>query len=525
MGFRDLGEFGAHWRRNLPTAFVAPLALAVIFAPQSTESAIANGDTRTLVLSNQHTNESGAFTYMVNGSYDSAVLEKLNWFLRDWRLNEPTKMDPKLFDILWEVYLQSGSKEPIDVLSGYRSPQTNAMLRRRSRQVAEHSQHMEGKAIDAHFTDVTTATIRDVAMRMQAGGVGFYPTGITPWVHVDSGSVRYWPRMSRDALARIFPDGKTVFIPVDGQPMPGYDLARAEIESRGGAVPTTTASSGSNFGFLSFLFGGPRGGGVDDAEESGSEAETVNASHAGRGGQNPVVSAAPDPLASARANLPKGETYMQPAPATQPAPSDESAPNVVASATSDAAPVALHGPIADKFIAPLPPRKPSEIVALAFADAPLPPMRPIDLMAPASTPSAPAPVAPLTNRDLIAALIERGRLPGVITRGMGPAPSSALALVGPEAAGEAPEKRAALLDRAAALAAPLPPVRPSDLPSNDVSRAVRNAPSPAATPAARHPGGQGSLSPYGALVADAFIAPSASATENQLAQELRGATQ
>ena len=74
----------------------------------------------------------------------------------------------------------SGSTQPIDVLSGYRSPQTNAMLRRRSRQVAEHSQHMQGKAIDAHFLDVSTARIRDIAMRMQAGGVGFYPTGMTP---------------------------------------------------------------------------------------------------------------------------------------------------------------------------------------------------------------------------------------------------------------------------------------------------------------------------------------------------------
>ena len=124
---------------------------------------------------------------MVNGVYDQAVLDKLNWFCRDWRLNEPTKMDPHLFDIIWEVYRESGSTQPIDVLSGYRSPQTNAMLRRRSRQVAEHSQHMQGKAIDAHFLDVGTGRIRDIAMRMQAGGVGFYPTGMTPWVHIDSG--------------------------------------------------------------------------------------------------------------------------------------------------------------------------------------------------------------------------------------------------------------------------------------------------------------------------------------------------
>src|SRR6202012_2817933 len=99
---------------------------------------------------------------------------------RDWRSNEQIKMDPRLFDIIWDVYRQSGSGQPIDVLSGYRSPQTNAMLRRRSRQVAEHSQHMQGKAIDAHFIDVGPGAIRDIAMRMQAGGVGFYPTAKTP---------------------------------------------------------------------------------------------------------------------------------------------------------------------------------------------------------------------------------------------------------------------------------------------------------------------------------------------------------
>ena len=229
-------------------------AFAVIcLAPNSTESAVANGDTRTILLSSQHTHETGSFTFMVNGIYDQAALDKLNWFCRDWRLNEPTKMDPHLFDIIWEVYRESGSTQPIDVLSGYRSPQTNAMLRRRSRQVAEHSQHMQGKAIDAHFIDVSTARIRDIAMRMQAGGVGFYPTGMTPWVHIDSGDVRYWPRISRDALTRLFPDGKTVFIPADGKPMPGFEQARAEIEARGGEVQT--ASGGGIGSIFSWLFG------------------------------------------------------------------------------------------------------------------------------------------------------------------------------------------------------------------------------------------------------------------------------
>src|SRR5271166_2092770 len=318
-------------------ALAAILAVAWI-SPNSTESAVADGDTRTVIFSNQHTNEEGSFTYMVNGVYDQAVLDKLNWFMRDWRLNEPTKMDPRLFDIIWEVYRESGSRDPIDVLSGYRSPQTNAMLRRRSRQVAEHSQHMEGRAIDAHFVDVGPARIRDIAMRMQEGGVGFYPTGVT-WVHIDSGSVRYWPRMSREALTRLFPDGKTVFIPSDGQPMPGYELAKAEIEARGGEIQT--ASSG---GLFAWLFGS-RGGGADDAEEEGGQ----EAAAGGRGGRSPgptvqIADAGPEAVAMAKRNLPTGPTYARaptpapaparaapiPAPAPEPPPAPPPKPEVVA---------------------------------------------------------------------------------------------------------------------------------------------------------------------------------------------------
>ncbi len=305
-------------------AVAAAFTLAWL-VPNSTELAVANSRTRTITLSNQHTNESGSFTFMVNGVYDLGTLDKLNWFCRDWRLNEPTKMDPHLFDIIWEVYRESGSSQPIDVLSGYRSPQTNAMLRRRSRQVAEHSQHMQGKAIDAHFLDVGTGRIRDIAMRAQAGGVGFYPTGNTPWVHIDSGSVRYWPKMSRDALTRLFPDGKTVFIPADGQPMPRYEEARAEIEARGGNIQV--ARGGGIGGIFSWLFGG---GGADDAEEfGGQEATTTTMASTGnaRGGrsggpqaQEPPVEVAdvgPDAVAKAKRHLPTGQTYAS-APAPEP---------------------------------------------------------------------------------------------------------------------------------------------------------------------------------------------------------------
>jgi uncharacterized protein YcbK (DUF882 family) len=454
LGFDS--AIGAVIRRKtaLMRWLAAPVLLSLGFAPSSTESAVANGDTRTIVLSNSHTNESGSFTFMVDGVYDTATLDKLNWFLRDWRLNEPTKMDPKLFDIVWEVYRESGSSQPIDVLSAYRSPQTNAALRRRSRQVAKYSQHMEGKAIDAHFVDVGTAAIRDVAMRMQAGGVGFYPTGITPWVHIDSGTVRYWPRMSRDALARLFPDGKTVFIPADGQPMAGYEQARAEIESRGGAVQVASAGN-ANGGLFSWLFGA-RGGGADDEEENGGS-EIAAGKNAGRTNVQ-LASAAPDPLASAKSNLPNGATYAQPGEPTA------QAPQVVASADanteSDAEPISLHGPIALQFIAPTPPAKPVDLAAMQLAEsvAPTPPQRPIEYAFASPAMSE----ANAANRDLIAALLRHGGLPRAITRGVGieAAPAEALALAEGPTPPDPPE-RPAMLAQAAALTAPLPPLPPS----------------------------------------------------------------
>jgi uncharacterized protein YcbK (DUF882 family) len=552
---------GGGQKRAWPRALAGSLLLALA-APSSTESAVANGDTRTITLSNSHTNESGSFTYMVRGYYDQAVLDKLNWFLRDWRLNEPTKMDPKLFDIVWDVYRQSGSKEPIDVLSGYRSPQTNAMLRRRSRQVAEHSQHMEGRAMDAHFVDVGTATIRDIAMREEAGGVGFYPTSSTPWVHIDSGSVRYWPRMSRDALTRLFPDGKTVFIPADGQPMPGYDQARAEIEARGGAVQTANANVGGLFGWL---FGGSRGGGADDAEESGGGDNVVasgRSGHFGRGGTQ--VASAPDPVSTASRNLPRGETFAQAAPADAPAapfgkaapapaafaasgptpppfppaasaPSAPSAPDPSAAApatetvaaletdtATDAGEVSLRGPIAAKFIAPLPPRKPLDLSQTALLEAPMPPPRPQEF-ALASDDSKSASLSASARQDLIAALLERGKLPGVITHGVSAAPSSALALADPNAVPE-PPARPALLDRAAALAAPLPPRPARDVAGGGVSTAPRTAPAPAPGHTAPNIHGANPADLYGGLIYDAFNVQPRITIAPVFASDLRGST-
>ncbi len=211
-------------------------ASALLLGVRGTQDAVANGDTRTITIRHMHTKEETTVTFKRDGRYISEALEKLNWALRDWRTDEPIRMDPRLFDVAWEVQRTVGSEQPFHVVSAYRSPGTNSMLRRRSSAVAKHSQHMLGKAMDFYLPDTPTARIREAGMRLQRGGVGFYPGAHTPFVHLDAGSVRSWPRMTRDQLVRLFPDEKTVHLPADGQPMGGYELAKAEILSGGGSV-------------------------------------------------------------------------------------------------------------------------------------------------------------------------------------------------------------------------------------------------------------------------------------------------
>ena len=512
MALGDRGGSGRQrWRRKV-AILGGVVAYALLQAPASTEPAIANGDTRTLTFVNNHTHETASFTYRANGYYDEAVLEKINWFMRDWRINEQIKMDPRLFDILWEVYRQSGSSQAIDVLSAYRSPQTNSMLRRRSRLVAEHSQHMQGKAIDAHFIDVGPKPIRDISMRMQEGGVGFYPIGSTPWIHVDSGTVRYWPRMSRSALARLFPDGKTVFIPADGQPMERYAEAKAMIETRGGEVQTASSSGGGLFGWL---FGGARGGGADDEEETGGARVIAGGrggppmvmAGVGRGNFAPAVVAAvappePPPAAALPAPPPPAETVATKA-------ANEAGTSDAGYAPADLAEIAAPATVA----APLPPHRPAALLASIDFDAPLPPRRPMELTI-VSTEKKPA--AP-NEDDLIAALIERNALPRAITRGVHGAPKSAMALVESKPSGGGDNEA---LARAVALAPPpLPPARPR-LESAGKTVAERTPPTPPPRPPkALRPSASGN--PYGSLVVDAFNSAPASGAARSLA-ELRG---
>lgn len=201
---------------------------------------------RSLKIYHIHTGEKQVITFKRNGVYDQDGLRQLNYILRDWRKNRPTNMDPHEMDLLWQVYAATGSDEYIHIVCGYRSPETNSLLRSRSRGVAKHSQHMLGKAVDFFIPGVPLAKLREIGLRMQVGGVGYYPTSGSPFVHMDTGSVRMWPRMSRAQLARVFPNGKTLYLPADGGPLPGYAEALAAYKSRKGAPAMMVASRGDD---------------------------------------------------------------------------------------------------------------------------------------------------------------------------------------------------------------------------------------------------------------------------------------
>ena len=216
--------------------------LLLLAGAGAVQDATALNETRTLSFHHTHSDEDITVTFKRDGRYDEEALNKLNHFLRDWRSQEQTTMDRRLFDILWEVYRDVDGKKPIQIISSYRSPSTNAMLRRRSSGVARFSQHMLGHAMDFFIPEVPLEQIRYAGLRLQRGGVGFYPTSGSPFVHLDTGSIRHWPRMSHDQLARVFPNGRTVHVPSDGNPLGGYQLALADIEKRGSGDDTATKS-------------------------------------------------------------------------------------------------------------------------------------------------------------------------------------------------------------------------------------------------------------------------------------------
>jgi uncharacterized protein YcbK (DUF882 family) len=233
---------------RLGTSFGVTLGMAsllLLAGAGSVHNAAALNETRTLSFHHTHSNEDLTVTFKRDGRYDEAALKELNHYLRDWRTQDQTVMDPHLFDIIWEVYRDVGGDKPIQIISSYRSPATNAMLHRRSSGVARFSQHMLGHAMDFFIPGVPLEQIRFAGLRLQRGGVGFYPTSGSPFVHLDTGSIRHWPGMTHDQLARVFPDERTVHMASDGRPMKGFELARADIEARDGSDSAMKKSSPS----------------------------------------------------------------------------------------------------------------------------------------------------------------------------------------------------------------------------------------------------------------------------------------
>ena len=220
---------GSVARRAVVGASVVLLTAAAWWSA-TTYGANALGETRTLSIFNIHTKETITVTFKRDGKYDEDALTRLNTFMRDWRVNKETKMDPVLIDHIWTLHKELGSTVPVHLICGYRTAETNANLRKRGGGQAKKSQHILGKAADITFPDVPVKVLRNSALVWEWGGVGYYPTSGVPFVHVDTGNVRMWPRMPRLELAALFPDGHSKYTPADGKPitMADYKLAQAQ---------------------------------------------------------------------------------------------------------------------------------------------------------------------------------------------------------------------------------------------------------------------------------------------------------
>lgn len=164
---------------------VAALALA----PMGAAFALA-AKRRSLTFVHTHTGERLSTVYFQNGTYNASSLERVNYLLRDFRTDDIHPIDPGVLDILFDLQTLANRDEPYQVICGYRSPATNALLRSRSNGVAEHSLHIQGRAIDVRLGGFPTRKLHELALQMGRGGVGFYAK--SDFVHLDNGAVRFW---------------------------------------------------------------------------------------------------------------------------------------------------------------------------------------------------------------------------------------------------------------------------------------------------------------------------------------------
>lgn len=173
-------------RTLLGLALVGLAATATVTPPSDVRAA----DARQLSFYHTHTQLSLDVVYYENGEYVDSALTEINRFLKDFRTGDIAEMDPKLLDILHDVRNELDSDGTYEVISAYRSPKTNDMLRSKSGGVARNSQHLLGNAIDVRLRGVPIEELRDTALDLRRGGVGYYQQ--SDFVHVDTGRVRRW---------------------------------------------------------------------------------------------------------------------------------------------------------------------------------------------------------------------------------------------------------------------------------------------------------------------------------------------
>ena len=176
------------FRTNRRQILTAGLALPALSIPTLGYS--ASGVSRHLAFYHTHTGEALEVVYREGNDYLPNALESIDGFLRDFRTGEAYPIDPTLLDQLHDIQQALGTRSRYEIISGYRSPKTNNMLRGKSNAVAKRSLHMQGRALDVRLTDVPTDKLRAAALELKSGGVGYYPK--SKFVHIDTGRVRRW---------------------------------------------------------------------------------------------------------------------------------------------------------------------------------------------------------------------------------------------------------------------------------------------------------------------------------------------
>jgi len=174
-------------RRFLQTLTLATTSVALL---SPWRSVYAKTFDRSLSFFHTHTGEHLNLTYFSEGEYQESAVQEINNYLRDFRTGEIYPIDLRLMDMLSSIQMLCNSSGTYEIISGYRSPKTNKLLRDKGRGVAKHSLHMLGQAIDIRLTDVKTSHLRKAAISLKQGGVGYYSR--SDFVHVDTGRVRYW---------------------------------------------------------------------------------------------------------------------------------------------------------------------------------------------------------------------------------------------------------------------------------------------------------------------------------------------